>query len=328
MTDEINTTLGVGTVSKRTCERWISNFRENNFNTDDQVREGRPSLDIDEKIIEFLTEDKRATTRNIAEGIDQDKTTVCRHLNAMGYRYLENCWVPHALTQQNKDNRKRICQQLLDSYHRNDFLSQIITCDEIWVYWDNEGAFNNRSWRKSDENPLATPARRLTNRKHLASVFWDSKGLLLLDVLPPNATINADVYCTQLDRLIIAVQQRRRRLLHGGNHNVHYLHDNARPHTAAKTKDKLNALGFTVLPHPPYSPDLSPPDYYLFSPMKCALRGKNYAGVNDINEDLLHWFDKKPRDFFQNGIRSLPGRWLRCIEHNGDYFSHLHDVDD
>jgi len=134
MTDEINTALGVGTVSKRTCERWISNFRENNFNTDDQVRKGRPSLDKDEKIIEFLTEDTRATTRNIAEGIYQDKTTVCRHMNSMGYRYLGNCWVPHALTQQNKDNLKRICQQILGSYHRNDFLSQIITCNEIWVY--------------------------------------------------------------------------------------------------------------------------------------------------------------------------------------------------
>ncbi len=42
------------------------------------------------------------------------------------------------------------------------------------------------------------------------------------------------------------------------------LHDNAAPHTAKVTKETLEALGFRVLPHPPYSPDLAPSDFHLF----------------------------------------------------------------
>lgn len=245
----------------------------------------------------------------------------------MGKKYMENCWVPHKLSEANKLTRKRICQQLLDMYERNDFLSQLVTSDEIWIYWDNDGAFNNKSWREPTENPLAIPKRSITTRKHMATIFWDGKGVLLMDVLPRNMTMTAEVYCGQLDRLLIAIQQKRRRSCHSGNHNIHFLHDNATPHTASMTTSKLESLGFTILPHPPYSPDLAPSDFYLFSPLKSSLRGKTYDSSDNISADIQSWIDMKQRSFFMNGIRKLPARWKKCIEHNGDYFSHLNDVD-
>ncbi|EFN78228.1 Histone-lysine N-methyltransferase SETMAR, partial [Harpegnathos saltator] len=40
--------------------------------------------------------------------------------------------------------------------------------------------------------------------------------------------------------------------------------DNARPHTSIVTRQKFRELGWEVLMHPPYSPDLAPSDYHLF----------------------------------------------------------------
>jgi hypothetical protein len=43
--------------------------------------------------------------------------------------------------------------------------------------------------------------------------------------------------------------------------------DNTKPHTAAATKKKCEELELELLPHPAYSPDLAPSDYYLFRSM-------------------------------------------------------------
>ena len=51
------------------------------------------------------------------------------------------------------------------------------------------------------------------------------------------------------------------------------LHDNAWPHVAQSMLQKLNKLGYKVLPHLPYSPDLSPTDYF-FEHLNNFLQGK------------------------------------------------------
>jgi histone-lysine N-methyltransferase SETMAR len=46
------------------------------------------------------------------------------------------------------------------------------------------------------------------------------------------------------------------------------LHDNAPAHKAASVCQSLTQKYVTALYHPPYSPDLSPPDYILFLKLK------------------------------------------------------------
>jgi transposase len=46
--------------------------------------------------------------------------------------------------------------------------------------------------------------------------------------------------------------------------NIIILHDNARLHAARLTSEAIAKIGWEVLPHPSYSPDLTPSDYHLF----------------------------------------------------------------
>ena len=97
------------------------------------------------------------------------------------------------------------------------------------------------------------------------------------------------------------------------------LHDNARPHTANKTVETINHLGFEVLEHPAYSPDLAPSDYHLFGPLKNASRGRRFSTDNEVREAVHKWLRDQPKTFFLEGIRKLVDRWTKCIEKEGDY---------
>lgn len=96
----------------------------------------------------------------------------------------------------------------------------------------------------------------------MLSMWWDYKGIVYFELLPRNQAINSDAYIQQLTKLNNAIQEKRPVLVN--RKGVVFQHDNARPHTSLVTWQKLLELGWEVLQHPPYSPYLTPSDYYLF----------------------------------------------------------------
>jgi len=83
----------------------------------------------------------------------------------------------------------------------------------------------------------------------MASVFCGRQGVLLVDFMPRNTTINADAYCATLRRLRKAIQTSSRGKLSRG---IVLIHDNARPHTARQTQTLLHdAFRWDTFDHPP-----------------------------------------------------------------------------
>ena len=66
-----------------------------------------------------------------------------------------------------------------------------------------------------------------------------------------------------------------------GLQSLTILHDNAPAHTSKDTVAFLEKKGLTILPHPPYSPDLAPFDFFLFPRLKKTLE------VGDITQGRL-----------------------------------------
>jgi hypothetical protein len=83
------------------------------------------------------------------------------------------------------------------------------------------------------------------------------------------------------------------------------LYDNTRPCTAARTAETVVKLKFDVMAHPPYSPDLTPFDYHLFSPLKEAFRGHQFTLDQEVKKTVHAWLTAWLEKFFSEGIRKL-----------------------
>jgi hypothetical protein len=83
-------------------------------------------------------------------------------------------------------------------------------------------------------------------------------------------TYNTTFFCDVVipDLLEIVCAGSRRRTLKG---TVMHL-DNARPHNSQKSNECLTEFRARRVPHPAYSPDLAPSDFFLFGTVKADLQ--------------------------------------------------------
>lgn len=309
----INDAFGEDTVSERTAQEWFAKFRTGDFSVEDRERSGRPSEVDRDLLCELLKDNPRQTARELGEKLGVHNTNVIRHLHELGMVHKLQQWVPHQLTESNRACRVDIAVSLLSQRPTNAWLDSVVTGDEKWCLYVNER--RRRAWVKPDEQPPPLPKPGLHPRKIMLCVWWNSRGVIHFELLPPNQTINAEYYCHQLERLADKLGN-----LRPPHRQVRFLHDNARPHVARQTRQKLLELQWEVLLHPPYSPDIAPSDYHLFRSLDNAIQGQQFADEVELNEWLANFFASKPREFYRDGIYGLPERWQKIIDNDGDYF--------
>lgn len=219
-------------------------------------------------------------------------------------------WVPHELTLVQKQRRVAVATQLLNRQRETPFLECVITCDEKWVPLINFERKNQ--WLFANQHRTATPQTDFRAPKVMLCVWWDRRGPIHWELMNPGQAINAEVYCEQLERV--------RRKLRNRRIPVIFLQDNARPHVARQTQIKLQQMGWEILEHPPYSPDISPTDFHLFRSLEHWIRGKKFANREEIETSLSDFFASKERSWYRRGIMLLEERWEKIIEFEGDYF--------
>ena len=226
--------------------------------------------------------------------------------NRLGFRKVCARWVPKELTEEHRNNRVAICQRLLDRYANEGetFLTRIVTGDETWVHhFAPESKRQSMEWKHPGSPVTKKFKSQPSVGKVLLKIFWDSQGVILEHYVERGATVN-NVRCSEMlsNELKPAIRTKRRGLLSSG---VLLLHDNARPHTAIHTLQTLVKLGFTVLEHPAYSPDLAPSDYHLFGQLKVALRGRRFTSDEGVKKAVHEWLAAQPKTFFSEGIQKL-----------------------
>ena len=95
--------------------------------------------------------------------------------------------------------------------------------------------------------------------------------------------------------------------------------DKAPCYKSIATMAKLHELHFELLPHPPYSLDLAPSDYYLFADLKGMLQEKRFGSSEGVIAETEAYFETKDKAFYKKGIEMLEKLWNEYITFKGNY---------
>jgi len=137
-------------------------------------------------------------------------------------------------------------------------------------------------------------------------VWWTTAGIIHYEYLETGQTITSMLYCEQLQRVQEALIKKQPSLIN--RKKVIFLQDNVKPQTAKISRERISELGRELLPHPPYSPDISPTDYHLFLALDNFMRHKQFKTRVEVTSAVRQFFDSKFVDFYKNGIQKLLSR--------------------
>ena len=100
----------------------------------------------------------------------------------------------------------------------------------------------------------------------------------------------------------------------------HFQQDNAPVHNSILVTDYLTKMGIKTVRYPPYSPDLSPCDFWLFPKLKEKLRGCCYETIEEMKEAMTKVIGMLTQKDFHRAFQKLLERHNKCIAAGGDYF--------
>ena len=266
------------------------------------------------KVRDLVYSDRRIQVEEITQalGISHGSVSTILH-DRLVMRKLTARWVPKSLSDEQMATRASVCSALLKRFRsKDDFLLHLVTVDETWVhYYEPE----NKAQSRQCTGPGSPRPKKFKTQpspgKVMATVFWDAKGVIMLDFLPKRSTITGVYYANLLDQLRTAIREKRRGKL---SKSVLLQQDKARVHTCKVAMDTVERNWYELIPHPVCSPD-----FFLFPNLKKNIHGLCFRSDEEVVMAVEEWVNGKDPDFFSSGLIALEHRGSKCITLEGNY---------
>ena len=189
-------------LSLRTIHCWIEAFELGKQSVKDEARSGRPHEAVTPatigKVEDFVSEDRHITTRKLSEEVGiSDERIIYILCNELGLRKLCKKWVPHGLTNENKQKRVECSRQLLQVLEGG--FKNIITREETWIYFytvANKQA--NKVWLGHEENRLQIARTAQNSQKCMFCIFFSIEGIVAKIVIPKGTTVTGNLYANKI----------------------------------------------------------------------------------------------------------------------------------
>lgn len=301
----------------KTIRNWYKRFDEGISELSDMPRSGRPvNNSILESIKDLLEEEPFISAKRMCEVLNIPKSTLLLKLhNELGLVKVNLRWIPHTLTEENKKQRVELSCKILDLLEKGPSTwNSILTGDQTWIYWDNP---QTSKWiEKGSERPTC-PKLTISAQKTMITVFFGYRGIVLIKMLPKDKRFNSQY---MVDDILPSLEEKVIRYRPKSGLKGIKLHiDNARSHNSKMTMQSISNYKIVRIPHPPYSPDIAPCDFWLFGKLKEYLKGKRFDSETELFDALLTF----SMQILKNEITRVFNEWIKrlheVIENQGEY---------
>ena len=222
---------GNGALKYATFCKWVRHLNDGQESIENDPRVGRPVSVLTEKNVatvkKLIEEDARYTLQEIEELSGIHSSSVLKILHErLGLRKICARWVPHLLTDEQKQSRVRLAMQVIKKYDKCDpcCLKEIVTGVETWIYHfqpDSKAKYKVLVSSEGDKPVIA--CRCKTSNRMLYAIFFDSKGPVLQIPVLKGSFVNGKFYGESvLTQFVDFYQKRRPRT---GVRGIKLLHD-------------------------------------------------------------------------------------------------------
>jgi histone-lysine N-methyltransferase SETMAR len=170
-------------------------------------------------------------------------------------------------------------------------------------------------WAQDRDELPPNVKRTISSKKTMVSAYFSRCGFVSLEFLPMGQKYNSKFVT---ETVLPSIEKKHAECRPKLRTTAAHLHvDNARPHTSKMSIEKIEDLGFILVPQPPYSPDFAPCDVFLFGHLKQHLEGKHFTTEDQMIAAVREVFDKIPLQMSQNVMENWQYRLRRCIQLGG-----------
>jgi histone-lysine N-methyltransferase SETMAR len=187
----------------------------------------------------------------------------------------------------------------------------LIPGDESWIYWNNQ---RREMWAQDRDELPPNVKRAISLEKTMVSAYFSPCGFVSAEFLPMGQKHNSQFFT---ETVLPSVEKKHAECRPKLRTTAAHLHvDNAKPHTSKMSVEKIEELGFIMLPQPPYSADLALSDFFLFGYLKQHLEGNHFTREDQVIAAVRR-VTKIPLQTFQNVMDDWHYRLRRCIQLGG-----------
>lgn len=217
---------------------------------------------------------------------------------------------PHVLTDDQKENRVEVSQELPSSPdgHRN-ILKNIIAGDRMWGLW---------LWCWSQDAVVWVGREMVSSTKKKMDLLVQDQSVLGCFFFIEKALSTTNLYYAVSWWSDSCVRKFEGC---GAQKNAWIMGKSNLDVTAPRYPAQQQTF---LVPHPPYSPDLPPADFFFscftFHKLRTTLKRRRFQTVEVIQENVIRELSSIRENVIKEAFLQWMKLWERCISSTGDYY--------